>query len=234
MSPVCSCLSAEVDLFAAFVIGAIGIDALRHVSYRRQLVLAVIPITLAIHQLTEVGVWWSLDGKIPETLGSVSIWLYLAIALVVVPILIPLGVRNVEPSPKRRRWMIPFLAGGIVVGLILGAALVIGPVRAAIGGYYIEYGVGSTYYPVLGALYLGAVAVPLIMSSYRPFAWLGVINLFLVGGLAYLLRDGVISLWCGAAALQSVVIVHYLRVESGDPWKLPERLRSLVSPLRAD
>jgi hypothetical protein len=194
----------------------------------------VVPITLAFHQLTEVGVWWSLDGKIPETLGSVSIWLYLAIALVVVPILIPLGVRNVEPSPKRRRWMTPFLAGGIVVGLILGAALVIGPVRAAIGGYYIEYGVGTTYYPALGALYLGAVAVPLIMSSHRPFAWLGVINLFLVGGLAYLLRDGVISLWCGAAALQSVVIVHYLRVESGDPWKLPERLRSLVSPLRAE
>jgi hypothetical protein len=118
--------------------------------------------------------------------------------------------------------------------LILGAALVIGPVRAAIGGYYIDYRVGTTYYPALGALYIGAVAMPLIMSSYRSFVWLGIANLFLVGGLAYLQRDGVISLWCLAAALQSVVIVYYLRVESGDPWKLPERLRSLVSPLRAD
>ncbi|GMQ86633.1 MAG: hypothetical protein BMS9Abin07_2220 [Acidimicrobiia bacterium] len=233
MVPVCGCLSAEVDLFAALVIGAIGIDALRHVTHRRQLVLAVIPITLAFHQLTEVGVWWSLGGKIPETIGSVSIWLYLAVAFVVVPIVIPLGVRNVESDRRRRRWMIPFLAGGVVVAVILAAALVILPVRAAIGAYYIEYGVGNTDYPVLGALYLGAVAAPLMMSSHRPFVWMGVANLFLVGGLAYLQRNGVISLWCLAAALQSVVIAHYLRVESGDAWKLPDRLRSLFAPSRA-
>ena len=232
MSPVCNCLSPEVDLFAAFVIGAIGIDALRHVSHRRQLVLVVVPITLAIHQLTEVGVWWSLEGKVPEAVGTVSIYLYLAIALVAVPILLPLGVRNVEVEPKRRRWMTPFLVGGALVAVVLGATLVIGPVRASIGGLYIDYGVGSTYYPIIGALYIGAIAVPLIMSSHRPFAWLGVFNLFLVGGLAYLLMAGLISLWCGAAAIQSVVIAHYLRTEAGDPWRLPDRLRGLRMPLR--
>ena len=232
MTPICGCLSAEVDLFAAFAIGALGIDALRHVSHRRQLALAAIPMTLAIHQLTEAGVWWSLVGSIPEAAGTVSMYLYLAIALVVVPILIPIGVRSVEPEAKRRRSMTPFLVGGVAVGIVLAAALVVGPVRASIGGHYIDYGVGSTYYPIIGALYIGAVAVPLIMSSHRPFAWLGVINLVLVGGLAYLLMAGLISLWCGAAALQSVVIAHYLRTEAGDPWRIPDRLRELRSQLR--
>lgn len=232
MSPVCGCLSAEVDLFAALLIGAIGIDALRHVSYRRQMALALIPMTLAIHQFVEVGVWWSLEGVIPESIGTVSMYIYLAIALVVVPILIPLGVRNVETEPRRRRGMTPFLAGGVLVGVVLAAALVIGPVRASIGGLYIDYGVGTTYYPIIGALYIGAISVPLIMSSHRPFALLGVFNLFLVGGLAYLLVAGLISLWCGAAALQSVVIAQYLRREAGDPWRVPERLRELRSQLR--
>lgn len=56
MSPIVMCLSGEVDLFAAFVIGAIGIDALRHVSRRRQLALAVIPLMFAFHQLMDAGV----------------------------------------------------------------------------------------------------------------------------------------------------------------------------------
>jgi hypothetical protein len=227
------CLSAEVDLFAAFAIGAVGIDALRHVSHRRQLALAAIPLILAFHQLTEVGVWWSLEGTVSATLGSVSIWVYLAIALVAVPILLPLGVWRVESSSKRRRLMTPFVVGGIAVGIILAAALIIGPVRASIGGSYIDYRVGTTYYPAIGALYIGAVAIPLMMSSYRPFAWMGVANIVIVSALAYLLVNGVISLWCGAAALQSVVIAQYLRVESGDAWKLPDRLRSLLSPSRA-
>ncbi len=233
MFPIVLCLSPEVDLVAGLIVGAIGIDALRHVSHRRQLALAAIPLILGVHQLIEAGVWWSLQGRLSEIIGSTAIWVYLAIALIVVPILVPLGVRQVEPVPRRRRWMTPFLVAGVIVGIILAAALVIGPVRASIGGYYIDYRVGTTYYEPIGALYLGAVIVPMLMSSHRPFVWMGVANVAIVSGLAWLLITGVVSLWCFAAAVQSVLIAHYLRSESGDPWLLPDRLRSLRSPLRA-
>lgn len=233
MSPIVMCLSGEVDLFAAFVIGAIGVDALRHVSRRRQLALAVIPLMFAFHQLMDAGVWWSLTARLPELVGSVSAWLYLAIALVIVPILVPLAVRSVEPNRQRRRWMTPFLALGVVVGIILGVVLVAGPVRASIGGHFIDYRVGNTYSDPLGALYIAAVAVPLLMSTDRRLVWLGGVNLVIVSGLAWLLVTGLVSLWCAAAAVQSVVIAHYLRTESGDPWKFPGRLRSLLAPLGA-
>ena len=228
--PVCSCLSAEVDLFAALVIGAVGIDALRHVSHRRQLALAVIPITLAAHQLIEVGVWWSLEGRIPEPAGSASTVGYLIIALIVVPILLPFAVRRVEPNPNRRRWMLPFVALGVFSGVVFGLAMMVGPVHSSIGGHYIDYRVGSLFLEPFGVVYVAAVAVPLLMSSHRLFVWLGVVNVVLVAGLAVLQANGVVSLWCAAAAIQSVVIAHYLRAESGDPWKLPQRLRS---PLEA-
>ena len=92
--------------------------------------LMLIPLTLAFHQLIEAGAWWSLEGRVPEVVGSVSIYIYLAIALVVVPILIPYAVRNVEPNPRRRRWMTPFLAVGVFTGVALGVLLVTGPVSA--------------------------------------------------------------------------------------------------------
>ena len=232
MVPICGCLSAEVDLFAAFVIGAIGIDALRHVSHRRQLALVLIPLTLAFHQLIEAGAWWSLEGRVSEVVGSVSIYIYLAIALVVVPILIPYAVRNVEPNPRRRRWMTPFLAVGVFTGVALGVILVVGPVSASIGGYYIDYRIGYAFHDAVGSVYLAAVAVPLMLSSHRSFVFLGVLNLVLVAGLGWLNAAGVVSLWCAAAALQGIVIAHHVRTEAGQPWKLPESLRSLRLPLR--
>ncbi len=225
--PTCGCLSAEVDLFAALVIGTIGIDALRYVQHRRQLALAVIPITLAFHQFVEAGAWWSLEGRVPEAVGTVSIHLYLIIALVVVPILVPYAVRNVEPNPRRRRWMTPFLGMGVLTGAVLGLALLVGDVSASIGGYYLEYRIGYTFHEAAGLVYLSAVAAPLMLSSVRMFNVLGVLNLVLVAGLGWLNSAGVVSLWCAAAALQSIVIAHYLRTEAGQPWKLPDRLREI-------
>ncbi len=67
------------------------------------------------------------------------------------------------------------------------------------------------------------------MTTHRRLVWLGGVNLVIVTRLAWLLVTGLVSLW-SAAALQSVVIVHHLRTESGDPWKLPELLRSLLAP----
>lgn len=232
MPPVCACLSAEVDLFAAFVIGAVGIDALRYMSHRRQLALAVIPLTLAFHQLIEAGAWWSLEGRVPEEVGTVSIYIYLAIAMVVIPILVPYAVRNVEPNGQRRRWMAPFVVLGVLIGGVLAFTLIIGPVSATIGGHYIDYRVGYAFHDAAGAVYLAAVAIPLMLSSHRMFVGLGALNLVLVAGLGWLNSAGVVSLWCAAAALQSVVIAHYLRTEAGQPWQLPERLRSLL-PERA-
>jgi Family of unknown function (DUF6629) len=230
--PVCGCLSAEVDLFAALVIGAVGIDALRYVEHRRQLALAVIPITLAFHQFVEAGAWWSLEGRVPGSVGTVSIYIYLVIALVVVPILIPYAVRSVEPDPRRRRWMTPFLGLGILTGVVLGFTLIVGDVSATIGGNYLDYRIGYTFHEAAGLIYLSAVAAPLLLSSQRLFVGLGVLNLVLVAGIGYLNAAGVISLWCAAAAVQGVAVAYYLRTEAGQPWKIPERLRSLRLPLR--
>lgn len=221
MSPVCGCLSAEVDLLAGLAIGAIAIDGLRFVGDRRKLLLAAVPLTLAIHQLIEVGAWWGLQGRLPETIETVSIYGYLVIALVVVPILLPLAVFGAETDTVRRRWMAPFVGLGVVTGIVLAASLVVGPVSAMLGSYAIDYQIATVGPEWGGVVYVAAVAMPLLLSSRRLLVWLGVANLALVAGLGWLNANGYISLWCAAAALESIVIVHVLRSEAGKPWGWP-------------
>jgi len=58
------CYSLEADLIAGLVVGAVGIDAVRHVDDRRNLALAAVPLVLAAHLLVEAVAWWSLEGSV--------------------------------------------------------------------------------------------------------------------------------------------------------------------------
>ena len=220
-------MSAEVDLLAGLAIGAIALDGLRFFDERRKLLLAAVPLTLALHQLVEVGAWWGLQGKVPEAAGTISIYAYLVIALVVVPVIVPTGVFVAEPDPLRRRWMAPFVGLGILTALVLAVSLVLRPVSATLGSYAIDYHI-ATVGPDWGSVvYLAVVAIPMLLSSRRVLVSLGVANLALVAGIGWLNANGYISLWCAAAALQGVVIVHMLRSEAGKPWGWPAWSESL-------
>jgi hypothetical protein len=86
-------------LVGGVVISAIGVDAVRHVRQRRELIaLAWLPLLLGAHQLIEAIVWLWLQGHVPRGAGHVALWAYLLIALVVLPVLVPLAVIALEPT----------------------------------------------------------------------------------------------------------------------------------------
>jgi len=51
------CYSPEADLIAGLVVGAFGVDALRHADDRGEMALAAVPLVLAAHQLIEAVAW---------------------------------------------------------------------------------------------------------------------------------------------------------------------------------
>ena len=85
------CFSAEMDLVAGITITVVGMDAARHVTHRSQIALASIPLLFGIHQLIETLVWWDLEGRVSSCTGDAATWLYLLIALSLVPIAVPLA-----------------------------------------------------------------------------------------------------------------------------------------------
>lgn len=208
------CYSPEADLIAGFVVGAIAIDAIRHVDDRDDLAIAAVPLLLATHQLTEAVAWWGLQGQVPAAAGDLAITAYLFIALGMVPIAIPYAVMRSEPVGARQSAMLPFALLGVCVSIVLIAGLVTNPYGATIGGHYLAYEATTPGGGLTAGLYGIAVCAPLLMSSRRSFVVFGLINIPVLILLSILLSTGLISLWCFWAAGSSVLIARHLRESS--------------------
>jgi hypothetical protein len=124
------CFSAQADVAGGVVAGLVGMDAVRHTRNRRELGLASLPLLFGAHQLTEAFVWWGLTDRVPWTVGGAAAWLYLAVALCVLPVLTPLALLAVEPDAGRRRLLGGCAAVGLVVGAVFLLALVARPFGA--------------------------------------------------------------------------------------------------------
>ncbi|HAM02854.1 MAG TPA: hypothetical protein DCQ30_11620 [Acidimicrobiaceae bacterium] len=207
------CFSPQGDLAGGLVVTAIGVDACRHLRGRKsQLLLATTPLLLGVHQLDESLVWWSLEGDVAHAVGRVAMWIYLVIALVVVPVLVPLAIWRLEPTRRRRWTLAPFLGLGIVVAGVLLATMVRGPVTVRQGSYHLAYSIGLHHGIVVVGLYIVATCGSLLLSGYRHIFVFGLANLLAVIVLARLTADGFTSLWCFYAALTSGAILLHLRL----------------------
>jgi hypothetical protein len=206
------CFSAQADLVGGLVVGAIGVDALRHIDRRpTHVALACLPLLLAAHQIDEAFVWWGLQGHVPSEVGRIATWAYLVFAFVLLPIYVPAAVWSIERR-GRLRWLIGgFVALGVVVSGLLLAAMIRGPVVAELASHHVGYSTGLRSETVIVGLYVLATCGSLVFSGERDIAIFGVVNLIAVAVLARLTLDGFASLWCAWAAVSSGVFAVYLR-----------------------
>ena len=208
------CFSPEADLVTGIVVSGVGIDALRRAPDRRYLPLAAIPLLLGFHQTIEAFAWWGMRGDLPRQVGETATWLYLAIALVVVPALVPVAFHSAEADRGRRARLVPF----VVLGAAVAAALLPGLLNGGGGGEmacrYISYDAGVGYAGYVLPFYVAATCAPMLLSGSRRLVLFGTANLIVVGLLGWLLARGVISLWCVWAAVSSVVIDLEVRAAS--------------------
>ena len=219
------CFSPQADVAGGLVIGAIGIYAVRHVRQRREFVaVAWIPLLLGAHQFIEALVWLWPQGHVPRGIGQVALWAYLLIAFVVLPVFIPLAVIALEPTRRRKGMMVPFALIGTVVGAILLAAMVRGPIGVRLASYHLSYSIRVPYGFLIIALYVVAVCGPLLMSGYRNVVIFGAVNLVAVIVIAKLTISGFASVWCGWAAVSSAAIALHCR--NAEPATQPRRDRA--------
>jgi len=205
------CFSPEADVVSAVVIGGVGVDAVRHVRNAAQWPLAVLPLLLAGHTLVEAFVWWGLRGDVSGGVQSAATALYLVVALVVLPVYVPVMVLVLERAPTLRAIEIVLLAAGVACAIALAVALVARPFAASRDGHHIVYHVHLAAGPVVVVLYLLSTCGVLIVSGRRFLRWFGVINVAAVALLAWIAMDAVTSLWCAWAAVTSVAVAGYVR-----------------------
>jgi hypothetical protein len=214
------CFSAEADLVTGIVVGAVGIDALRHVRKPHQIALAATPALFAVHEIDESFVWWGLHGQVSWPVEHAAIYIFLAIAFLL-PFWVPFAMLGVETRIERRLWMKVFLVVGALTSVVLLVAVVRGPVGASIDGSHIAYTADISYADILVALYVVATCGACLVASNRWLVLLGLANLSAVIALGWITFTGFTSLWCAWAALTSVAIAIYLR-RSGRPDAAPD------------
>jgi hypothetical protein len=211
------CFSAQADTVAGLVVTAIGVDALRQVHRPQDRALGALPVLLGTHLLVEAVVWQGVTGQVSAQTGRWAMWVYLAFALVVLPVLVPLAVRGVEPDPGRRRTMGRLAGVGALLALSYLAVMVSGPVEVALEGRHLAYRLATDYGELLAAVYIIVACAPPMLSSERRIAAFGLANLTAVVALTWFQSSALTSLWCAWAAVTSIAIAAHLRRANRGP-----------------
>lgn len=205
------CFSPEVDLTAGVVLGAVGIDALRHTRDRRELPLASLPALFAVHQLSEAFVWWDLTDRVSPSTGRLALWVYMLFAYVVLPVLAPGAITAVETDARRRRVLTRLTALGALVAVVYLSAMMRGPIGAVIQGHSLYFDAAVNHPVLVAAVYVVVACGSPLVSSHRDIRTFGFLNVVAVAVLSWVAFETFASLWCLWAAITSIALAAYLR-----------------------
>lgn len=205
------CFSPQADFTAGAVVAGVGVQTLRRVRMRRELIVGALPLLLGVHQLVEGFVWLGLRGEVSPRLGDTGKEAYIVFAHAILPVLVPLGFTLLEPDHRRARWMWPLVALGLVLGVYLLWQVTAYPVGAQLRARCIDYTTHTTNDLLIGVLYVVVTCGPALISSRRYLRWFGVVSLVGVIAAALVRVDELTSLWCVYVALVSVLILEHFR-----------------------
>ena len=205
------CFSPEADFAAAAAITPVAAGALVSVRHRDEWPIAALPLLFAVHQLVEAFVWLGLDGSVSESVFAAATRAYLIFAQGMLPILVPVGLLLLEPVRAHRRWIVPFAAVGTIVGAYLLVVTIFEPVSATRGDHAIVYTTQTGFGFLAAAAYVVATCGPALVSTRRYLRLFGVVNILMIGLAEAVRSSSVVSLWCVAAALASVLILLHFR-----------------------
>ncbi len=205
------CFSPEAHFTASVLVGAVGVETLRRVRERRELIVGALPLLFALHQFTEGFVWLGLRGEVSSGLDHAATAIYVIYAYAVLPVIVPVGLYLIEPSDTRRRWVLPFIALGLLVGGYMLWRVTQYPIYAQEQASCIDYVSNTPLETQTAVAYVIATCAPALLSSRRYLQWFGVVNLAGVA-IAFSVREAEFtSVWCVYAALVSVLILEHFR-----------------------
>ena len=205
------CFSPKADFVAGVVVAGVGVETLRRVSTRRELIVGALPLLFGVHPLVEGFVWLGLRGQVSRGLGDTAKEAYIVYAHAVLPAIVPFGFLLLEPDRRRSRLMRPLACLGLVLGIYLLWQITAYPVGAQQEARCIDYTTHTPNDVLIGLLYVLATCGPALISSPRYLRWFGLVSLVGVIATALVRVDELTSLWCLYVAMVSVLILEHFR-----------------------
>lgn len=207
------CFSAEASFAGGIIITAIGVATVTKVHKSSQLVFASIPLFFGLQQFTEGILWITLPNPDQASIQKFSTYLFLIMADVLWPMMIPLSVLFMEENQKKKKILRIFLILGACLSAYYATCLILFNVNPEISGYHIQYHTGfpKSLALVTFAIYLTVTITPLFVSSIKRTHMLGVFMFLSCAVTAIFFTQYLTSVWCFFAALISGVIFWILR-----------------------
>jgi hypothetical protein len=207
------CFSPEASFAGSVVISSIGVAAIKSVRTPSQKIFAGIPLLFGIQQFAEGVLWLTIPYPEYELLQKISTFLFLLMARVIWPMMIPLSVLLMEKIERKKKTLRILLAMGLSVSFYYTYCLLFLHVTPNIAEHHIQYISDypeSLATPVFG-IYFVASIVPLFISSVQRTKLLGA--LMFVSSIATMIffMHYLTSVWCFFAALISGVVLWILR-----------------------
>ena len=207
------CFSAEASFAGGIIISTIGVATVKEVHKPSQLVFASIPLFFGAQQLTEGCLWLTLPNPEHGTIQIFSKYVFLIMAEVLWPMMIPLSVLFMEENKKRKIILQILLLLGLSVSLYYAYCLLFFNVTPQIKGYHILYksDFPNSWTMLAFITYFIASVTPLFVSSIQRTHLLGILMFLSCVVTAVFFWQYLASVWCFFAALISGVIFWILR-----------------------
>jgi hypothetical protein len=207
------CFSTEASFIGGAVIIAIGIATVRKVHKPSQIVFAIIPLFFGLQQIAEGFVWLSLQNPDYGGFTKPAMYVFLIMAEVFWPFMIPLAVLHMEKDEKRIKILWALLSMGLTVSLYFIVCLLLYNVTPEIRGYHIEYveGYPQSIRLIIFAVYLISTITPLFVSTIKRTYILGILMSLSCLVTIIFFTQFLTSVWCFFGALLSIVIFWILQ-----------------------
>lgn len=207
------CFSASASFTAGAIITAAGVatEVVAHKPSQR--LFASIPFFFGIQQIAEGCVWISLTNPGHLMMQNVCTYIFLIIADLVWPVVIPASCLLMEENPRKRKIFKGLLIGGILLALYYAFCLIFFETKPEILNCHINYAGDYPKLLVVPAflVYLAVTITPLVMSSIKGMLWLGF--MLFIGVIVSLIfyLENVTSVWCFFGAIISIMIFWVLK-----------------------
>ena len=106
------CFSAAASFTGGAVLSAAGVATVKRAYRPNQRLFSLIPLLFAFQQLAEGVLWVTLRSTGFDSLQKVAMYLFLIMALVIWPTLIPLSMWLMEETKSRKRILTILVAAG--------------------------------------------------------------------------------------------------------------------------
>ena len=205
------CFSAGASFGASAVLSIIGTAAIMRARTVPQGLFAGIPMIFSIQQLAEGMLWLSLKDPQLTTFQPLFTYIFLAFALIVWPIWIPLTIRLLEKDAKRKKILTFFVFAGVLVSAATACAMLLYTTEVIPADHHLHYKIDipsatGALIKIFTLLYFATTIVTTFISTTKRMKWLGLAFLISYNVTIFFYSGSVVSVWCYFAALLSLVV----------------------------